>query len=137
MNKEPINSLKRIEKVMKQGVLWIEVVLAAFIMITVLISGKDIVVLIYRIFVTDASSSYNILQGLLSHILLLVVGLELSLMLISHTAGNVLEVILYAVARKMLISSTNSVDLLLGVISISMIFLVDKFLHTKDSKGQL
>lgn len=137
MNKEQFNPLKRIENWMKSLILWIEVILAAFIMITVLISGKDIVMLIYRIFVTEASSSYGVLQGLLAHILLLVVGLELALMLISHTPGNVLEVILYAIARKMLISSTDSVDIILGVISIAMIFAVDKFLHSRDLKGHL
>lgn len=137
MNKEPFNPLKRIENSLKKFILWIEVILAVFIMVTVIISGKDIVILIYRIFVTEASSSYGVLQGLLSHILLLVVGLELSLMLISHTPGNVLEVILYAIARKMLISSTDSIDIMLGVIAIAMIFGVDKFLHSRDVKGHL
>ena len=38
---------------------------AAFIMITVPISGKDIVVLYFTLFfVTEASASYEILQGL-------------------------------------------------------------------------
>lgn len=137
MNKEPFNPLKRIENLMKTLILWIEVILAAFIMVTVIVSGKDIVILIYRIFTTEASSSYGVLQNLLSHILLLVVGLELSLMLISHTPGNVLEVILYAIARKMLISSSDSVDIILGVISIAMIFAVDKYLHTRNIKSHL
>lgn len=134
MEKKQFDSLNRFENSMKQVILWIEILLAAFIIITVILSAKDIVMLIYRIMVTEATSSYGELQGLLSHILLLVVGLELSLMLISHTPGNVLEVILYAIARKMLISSTSSIDLILGVISITMIFAVDKYLHTRNSK---
>ncbi|WP_406243738.1 hypothetical protein ACF3M2_07910 [Tissierella carlieri] len=134
MHGESGGPLKKIEKWMKSFILWIEILLAAFIMITVLISGKDIVVLIYTVFVTEASASYEILQGLLTHILLLVVGLELALMLITHSAGNVLEVILYAIARKMLISSSNTMDILLGVISLAIIFWVDKYLHTKDVK---
>ncbi|CAK7067382.1 hypothetical protein [Tissierella sp.] len=134
MHGESGGPLKKIEKWMKSFILWIEILLAAFIMITVLISGKDIVVLIYTVFVTEASASYEILQGLLTHILLLVVGLELALMLITHSAGNVLEVILYAIARKMLISSSNTMDILLGVISLAIIFGVDKYLHTKDVK---
>lgn len=137
MDKKPFNPLNRIESSMKIVILWIELILAAFIIVTVMLSAKDIVMLIYRIMVTEASSSYGELQGLLSHILLLVVGLELSLMLISHTPGNVLEVILYAIARKMLISSTSSLDLILGVISITMIFAVDKYLHTKNVKSHL
>lgn len=134
MDKEPRDSLKKLEIVLKEFILWIEVLLAVFIMITVIVSIKDVVILISDVFITEPNSTYNVLQGLLSHILLLVVGLELALMLISHTAGSVLEVILYAIARTMLISSTNSLDIILGVISIAMIFAIDKYLHTKDVK---
>lgn len=127
----------KIEKSIKSFIAWIEIVLAIFIIVTVIVSGKDIAVLIYKVFLTEASSTYEILQGLFSHILLLVVGLELALMLISHTASNVLEVILYAIARKMLISNTTSVDLILGVLSLAILFSIDKFLHTKDTKRHL
>jgi len=126
--------LKKIEKSMKNFILWIEILLAAFIIVTVILSTKDIIVLIYKVFMAEASASYEILQGLLTHILLLVVGLELALMLITHSAGNVLEVILYAIARKMLISSSNTMDILLGVVSLAIIFAVDRYLHTKDVK---
>lgn len=129
--------LKNIEKSMKYFIMWIEILLAGFIIITVLLSAKDIVVLIQEVFVTEASESYKLLQGLLAHILLLVVGLELALMLITHSAGNVLEVILYAIARKMLISSSNIMDILLGVIALAIIFIVDKYFHTKDINRSL
>lgn len=137
MDDESNNPLKKVEKTMRKFILYLEILLAFFIIATVILSAKDIIVLIYEVFTTQASSSYEVLQGLFAHILLLVVGLELALMLIGHTAGNVLEVILYAIARKMLISSTNSVDILLGVISLAIIFAVDKYLHTKGTKGKL
>ena len=137
MHEESPTRLKKLEKKMRHFILWIEVIMAMFIIATVFVSGKDIVVLIYKVFMTEATSSYEVLQGLLAHILLLVVGLELALMLIGHTAGNVLEVILYAIARKMLISSSNSVDILLGVISLAIIFAVDKYLHTHGVKRSL
>lgn len=123
------NYLKQIEKIMKKLISWIEIILAVLIVVAVLVSCKDVLMLIYNVFVTEANASYELFQGLLSHILLIVVGLELALMLISHSAANVLEVILYAIARKMLISSSNSVDILLGVISLALIFAVEKYLH--------
>lgn len=117
---------------MAYGIMWLEIALAVFILITVILSAKDLVMLAYEVITTEASASYELLQGFLSYLLLLVVGLELALMLIKHTPGNVLEVMLYAVARKMLIASTNVVDLLIGVIAIGIIFAIDKFLHTKN-----
>ena len=57
--------------------------------------------------------------------------------LLTHTPRNVLEVMLYAIARKLLISSTNAVDILLGVISLGLIFFIDKFLLTDDSGSKV
>lgn len=131
MRNDPSKSLGKMEKGLKGFIAWLEIILAVFIIGAVIISCKDVLVLIYEIFITEPKTSYQMLQGLLSHILLVVVGLELALMLISHSAANVLEVILYAIARKMLISSTNTMDIMLGVISISLIFAVDKYLHSQ------
>ena len=137
MQGESKGPLNKIEESMKRFIMWIEILLAGFIITTVILSGKDIVVLIHKVYITEVSQSYQLLQGLLAHILLLVVGLELALMLITHSAGNVLEVILYAIARKMLISSSNTMDILLGVISLAIIFAVDKYLHTQGIKRLL
>ncbi|HHX62209.1 MAG TPA: hypothetical protein GX707_16090 [Epulopiscium sp.] len=131
MRDEPSKPLKKMEKLLKIFIAWIEIGLAVLVIGAVLISCKDILALIYEVYVSEPKISYVMLQGVLSHILLVVVGLELALMLISHSAANVLEVILYAIARKMLISSTNTMDIVLGVIAITLIFGVDKYLHSQ------
>lgn len=133
MSNKPEEKLTNIRKKIGKYIIWIEVPLALLIIFTVVLSIKDIVVLGITIFKTDALSSYEILQGFLAHTLLLVVGLELSLMLISHTPGKVLEVVLYAIARKMLISSANMTDILFGVIALALVFFIDKYLHTDVS----
>lgn len=137
MNKDQKGLLNKLEIGMNKFIIWIEILLAVFIIITILISVKDIVALMYRIFITEASASYSVLQGLLSHILLLAVGLELAVMLITHTPGSVLEVILFAIARKMILNSSDSVAMLLGVISISIVFAVDKYLHTNGVSSKI
>ncbi len=131
MRDEPSKPLKKMEKFLKVFIAWIEIALAILVIGAVIVSCKDILTMIYQIYQSEASLAYKMLQGLLSHILLVVVGLELALMLISHSAANVLEVILYAIARKMLISSTNTMDILLGVVAITLIFAVDKYLHSQ------
>lgn len=125
---------KKIENVITNIIMWLELVLALFILGAVILSCKDIISLIYKVFITEALDSYTVLQGLLSHVLLLVVGLELAMMLIKHNPGSVLEVMLYAISRKMLVSSSTTVELLLGVIALGLIFLIDKYLHTKDTE---
>ncbi|SHI19594.1 hypothetical protein [Sporanaerobacter acetigenes] len=126
---------RKVENIMEKIIMWLEIVLATFIIITVILSCKDLASLAYNVFTTEAMSSYELLQGFLSYVLLLVVGLELALMLIKHSPGSVLEVMLYAVARKMLISSSTTSEVLIGVIALAIIFFIDKYLHTKDKEN--
>lgn len=123
------DKLNKIRERIGEYIIWIEMILAILIIFTIILSIKDLFVLCMTTFKTEAISSYDILQSFLSHTLLLVVGLELALMLISHSTGKVLEVVLYAIARKMLISSTNMTDILFGVIALALIFFVNKYLH--------
>ena len=104
MNDNKEYNFKKIESIISKLIIWIEILLALLIVLTIALSIKDLIVLGITVFRTEAISSYEILQVFLSHTLLLVVGLELAIMLISHTPGKLLEVILYAIARKMLIS---------------------------------
>ncbi|MCF6462646.1 hypothetical protein [Clostridium sp. Cult1] len=126
--------INNIKKLIEKFTVIIEVLLALLIILIVILSIKDLLVLGKVIFTTEADASYEILQGFLSHTLLLVVGLELAIMLISHTPGKVLQVILYAIARKMLVSSVNMADILLGVIALAIIFITDKYFHTREEK---
>lgn len=71
---------------------------------------------------------YDTLQHFLSYLLLLIIALELAMMLIKHTPNNVVDVTIYAIARKMLIYNTSSSDMLLGVITLSILFFVKHFL---------
>ena len=119
-----------VEKKVSRMIKWIEVILAIMILIAVLLSAKDLITIIYKVYKTEAINSYDIFQKFLSHLLLLVVGLELALMLIKHTPANVLEVMLYAIARKMLIYTNTTTDILIGVIALGLIFIIDKYFHT-------
>ena len=119
-----------VEKKVSRMIKWIEVILAIMILIAVLLSAKDLITIIYKVYKTEAINSYNINKKFLSHLLLLVVGLELALMLIKHTPANVLEVMLYAIARKMLIYTNTTTDILIGVIALGLIFIIDKYFHT-------
>lgn len=86
------------------------------------------------IFKTNAIETYMIFQKFLGHVLLLVVGVELVIMLLSHSTSSVLEVMLYAIARKLLIYSDTTLDIAIGIVAIAMIFAIRKYLFTKEIK---
>ena len=65
---------------------------------------------------------------MLGYILLLVIGLELALMLIRHTPGSVIEVMFFAIARKVLIYTTETYEFLIGVVALAGLFAIRRFL---------
>lgn len=121
----------------KGMILFLEGVLAIALLIMVVLSFLDVAKLIIKIVASDAISSYTLVQQVLAHALLLVIAIELAMMLISHSPGSVIEVVLYAIAKKMLIASSSTVDLLLGAIAMAVIFAIDKYLHHQEDLGNL
>jgi len=111
----------------------IEMLLAVFILVSVAASGVQLI-MHFRdmVFVQPFEISYDLFEGLLAHILLLVIGLELAMMLVNHTTSAVIEVMLYAVARKMLIYTHSTYEMLAGVVALAGIFVIRKYLYCSE-----
>lgn len=62
----------------------------------------------------------------------IVIGLEFIKMLVLHTPKAVIDVLLFAIARQLVVSHSSSVDTLLGVAAVALIFLIKKFLLTRE-----
>lgn len=58
----------------------------------------------------------------------IVIGIELLKMFCRHDLDSVVEVLLFAVARQVIIEHTSMVDNLLGVLAIAILFSIRKFL---------
>lgn len=57
----------------------------------------------------------------------IVIGIEFIKMLAKHSPGSALEVLLYAIARSMIMGHGSSTENLISVLSIGVIFLIRKF----------
>lgn len=69
----------------------------------------------------------------LGNALTLLIGVEFVKMLAKHTAENLLEVLMFAIARQMVVEHLNMVETLIGVIAIAVIFAIRKYLLLKNS----
>ena len=58
----------------------------------------------------------------------IVIGIEFIKMLAKHSPGSALEVLLYAIARHMIVGHESAVENFISVASIALIFFVRKFL---------
>jgi hypothetical protein len=106
----------------------LELFLAGFILIAVLIGGITVVKYLILIFGTDIHDTYHVFKDFLAIALLLAIGVEFVLMLLSHSTSSILELVMFAIARKMLIYSQTMLDLLIGTAAILMIFVIRKYL---------
>ena len=115
-----------------------ETALSIVLIIIIFLGMIDLVRSVYTAYIVDFANpvEYSQLNAFLAEALLLVIGVELVVMLSLHIPGALLEVLLYAIARKIiLLTKTSGMgDLLLGIIAIGCIFAIKKYLMTDSER---
>lgn len=111
---------------------WVlEMIIAAFILIVtvvqMLLTGKDSL--------TSLLAGQFDLDQFLAGAMNIIVGLEFMKMLVLHTPRAVTDVLLFAIARQLVVSHASPVDTLLGVSAVALIFVIKKFLHTEEDSA--
>ena len=120
--------MQRTNKKVQTAVLWLETIFAVFVIISVVIGGIELFHYVKIILFAQPPDTYNMFRDMLGYLLLLVIGLELALMLIRHTPGSVIEVMFFAIARKILIYTTETYEFLIGVVALAGLFAIRRFL---------
>ena len=104
-----------------------EIVLSAVMLLV-------IITLIIRIPLLDISPEQ--FTEFLGNALTLLIGVEFVKMLAKHTAENLLEVLMFAIARQMVVEHLNMVETLIGVVAIAVIFAIRKYLLLKAPENK-
>lgn len=116
-----------------------ETALSIILLILVLLGMMDLIRSVYYAYIVDFSNpvDYSQLNNFLAEALLLVIGVELVVMLSLHIPGVLLEVLLYAIARKLILlpKTSGMGDLLLGILSIGAIFAIRKYLMSPEERA--
>ena len=81
---------------------------------------------------TDHGHGIDFFTTFLANGLSLVVGVEFVKMLCRHSAQTVVEVLMFATARQMVVEHMKPSQTLIGVIAIAILFAIRKFLMTED-----
>ena len=103
-----------------------EIVLSIVILIVIALSGLRL------IYTTAGTSILNMdtdfFTTFLSQALSLVVGVEFVKMLCTHTSETVIEILLFAISRQMIVEHLSATETILGVGAIAGLFAVRKCL---------
>lgn len=68
-------------------------------------------------------------QERLSDACLIIIGIELIKMITSYTIDSVVDVMLLAIARQMVVENTTPLENLLAVLSVGVLFVIRKYLY--------
>ena len=110
----------------------LETLLSGIVLVALLISIVPLVQRIPGLFVDgNGVEVYDFLTRALD----IVIGIEFIKMLAKHSPGSVLEVLLYAIARHMIVGHEDALQNLVSVLAIALIFVIRRFLFV-PSFGQ-
>jgi len=106
------------------AVMWLERLLALAVLVGVVVAAVQSTLVLCR----ADWSSYDAFYELIYRTLLLVIGLELVRMLVTHSLLAVLELLAFVIARKMLKPDLSAIDLVLAVVSFVILLVGRRYL---------
>lgn len=115
---------------------YLEIVIAAFTLLSIGIFSVIIVHDLYVIIEQFLNGNFEVhVENFLADALQIIIGIEFIKMLAKHTPGSAVEVLLFAIARKIIVEHNTMLDTLIGVVAIAILFATKKYLHsaTKES----
>ncbi len=128
MRDEKKNRQKIITGYISKATYCVEIIMGCIVMAVILILT---VRMIWNLPHTITDIQNGGFTEFLADILTLVVGLEFIKMLCMHTADTVIEVLMFATARQMIVEHLGAVETLIGIITIGILFAIRKFLLTE------
>ena len=105
-----------------------EIALSMVILLVIALAGFRLIMEVADTSVMSMDTEF--FSTFLSQALSLVVGVEFVKMLCRHSAQTVVEVLLFATARQMVVEHLNPTQTLIGIVGIAILFAIRKYLMT-------
>lgn len=110
----------------------LEMIAAALMLVGILFSTFSLVtnVDVFRQLLSDTSS----FRGYMDQIFMLVIGIEFLVMLCRPNSENVIEVLIFLVARHMIVGETTPYQDFVSVVSVALLCVVRRYLRINNEK---
>lgn len=127
--------MKKVEVLIQKACKIMELIVAVFVMLGIILALfallKDGVV--FR----ELLENIDTFQHYLDNIFLIVIGIEFLQMLFRPSSDNVIEVIIFLVARHMIVVDTTPYEHFVSVISIAVLCIVRQYLRKNEAKKEI
>ena len=112
-----------------------ELFLSFLLLISIVIAAIGLVANLYGLAQNMDNSDY--FQRFLGSTMALIIALELIKMIVRDTVGSTIEVLLIAIARKLIVSEQDTLRAsLIGIIAIGFLFLIRKYLFVSEFSNE-
>lgn len=128
------------QKIIRKIAHILESYLSIIILIGVCLGSLDMLKMLWdAYFVNGGNMGYTEFNTFLGNVILLVIGLELVTMFTLHSSKALLEVLVFAIAHKLILmpKSQSMGELLLGLIGIGCLFAIKKYLIVPENNIQV
>lgn len=122
---------KGINEILYNLMRYLEIIFSFIILLAIAIQVIPLISQVLNLSLTESNMSE--FTTFLANALSLVVGLEFVKMLCQHTADTMLEVLMFATAREMVVEHLQTWQTLIGVVAIGSLFAIRKYLLIKHS----
>ncbi len=126
INKKGDDAMKFLRDRLSHAASAVEVVLGIMILVACVVCSLGMV------FTTNLSQLVidpTYLRDRMSDVCLIIIGVELIEMISSHSIGAVVDVLLLAVARQMIVEHTAPMENMFTILSVGLLFVIRKFLY--------
>ena len=106
---------------------FLEIFLALLLALALTICAIQVVPTIFRLHIS--METVDVFHEFLEALFELVIGVEALKLLCKHTPGSALEILLFTIAREMIVTHTTPEQNLVVVLSIAVIFAIRKFMY--------
>ncbi|MCI5840014.1 MAG: hypothetical protein SOZ89_03155 [Peptoniphilaceae bacterium] len=113
-----------IEKWLFKFIGYLEIVIAIVVLIGVIFDLPELIGYLKSILFEDRTTDYALFMEFLEHVLLCIIGIELSIMIITRSYESVVTLVLFVISKKMVIKAHTMTELLIGTISFAIAFLI-------------
>lgn len=129
--------MKKVVKVLQQICRILELVVAVFVLLGIIMAIISLLKDDIKLF-EELLNDMTVFRHYLEKIFVLVIGIEFLEMLCHPNSDNVIQVLIFLVARHMIVGETTPYEDFVSVSSIAVLFVLRKYMHSggKQSKNQ-
>ncbi len=113
---------------------FLEVIMSFVLVVVIVIVGVRLLLDAGNVFTGEPVAE---LEAFISNVMTVAIGVELVKMLAQHDASTIVEVLMFAIARMMIVNHGSTLEILLGVAAIAILFATRKYLFIDTDSSEL